>query len=99
MGSKSAEASTLKLKGRLYSQKKEWKKAKESFEKSIVIFKELKNKLELGLSYYYYGRSLKEQGKLEAGKQQLIDAKKIFKKLGAKGWLKKVEKQLKESKA
>jgi len=81
---KEFQAKTLLLSARLYSLKSD-------FEKSIAIYKKIKNKFELAKVYYYYGIFLKNQQAINQAKEYRKRARKLFKKIGAKGWLEKFE--------
>ncbi len=66
-------------------------KAVSYIKKSVLLAKKLNMKLEYAISLYELGKILLEIGKVEEGKKHLKTAQKIFKKAGAKLWLKKVK--------
>ncbi|MCK4756662.1 tetratricopeptide repeat protein, partial [candidate division WOR-3 bacterium] len=80
---KEPKAKALCLSGRLY-------RSKSAFEDSIDIFKKMKSSLELAKVYYYYGILLREQSKKKKASGYFKQAKRIFEKIGAKDWTKKV---------
>ena len=88
---KEPKAKVLCLSGRLYG-------SKSAFEGSIDIFKKMKNSLELAKVYYYYGILLREQSKKKKASGYFKQAKRIFEKIGAKDWTKKVNKKNPEDK-
>ena len=90
LGSKEIKAMVLCLSGRLYTKEKKWDRAKSSFEESISILEETKNTFRLAEVYYYQGLMFIESGDKTNAKKYFAAALKIFKKLGAKGWIKKV---------
>uniref|UniRef100_A0A7V0Z4N1 Tetratricopeptide repeat protein n=1 Tax=candidate division WOR-3 bacterium TaxID=2052148 RepID=A0A7V0Z4N1_UNCW3 len=88
----------------------DWQDAEDKFKEAIALFEELKQPFELAKAYYYYGEALKKCSvqfqldekeivylKMDATKY-LQKAKEIFKRIGAKGWLKKVNELWKEVK-
>lgn len=85
------KAKALCLSGRLYGSKPD-------FEGSIEIFKNLKKNFELAKMYYYYGILLREQSKKKKASGYFKQAKRIFEKIGAKDWTKKVNKKNPEDK-
>jgi len=94
LGSKKLKAYEHCLSARLYTKEKKWQKAKSSFKKSILIFKEIKNKFELARVYYYQGLMFKELGDKTNASKNFIKARKIFEKLGARGWIAKILKYI-----
>ncbi|HHF98097.1 MAG TPA: tetratricopeptide repeat protein, partial [Candidatus Aerophobetes bacterium] len=78
------KADLLRLSGLLYTKEKKWEKAKSSFKKSILIFKDIKNEFELARVYYYQGLMFKELGDKTNASKNFIKARKIFEKLGAR---------------
>ncbi|MDP2808239.1 MAG: tetratricopeptide repeat protein, partial [bacterium] len=77
LNSKSGKAEALLLQGRI-------EKDEDKFKEVLAIFKELKQPLETAKACYYYGQAL---GRLE----KTEEAREIFEKLGAKGWLAKID--------
>ncbi|MCD6400243.1 tetratricopeptide repeat protein [candidate division WOR-3 bacterium] len=88
------KADLLRLSGRLYTKEKKWEKAKSSFKKSMVIFKDIKNEFELARVYYYQGLMFKELGDKTNASKNFIKARKIFEKLGARRWIAKILKYI-----
>jgi len=94
------------IKGKVDSEA--WRQGEKRFKEAIKFFEELKQPFEIAKAYYYYGERLRVKGKTEKkkgeklkrkrktemGKEYLQKAKKIFKEIGAKGW---IEKCLKKS--
>jgi len=83
-----------------------WHIADMKFKEAIKIFEELKQPFEIAKAYYYYGEMLKSEtlkqvqgdsgrkgGKKKAN-EYLQKAREIFEKIGAKGWLKRVNELL-----
>ena len=93
LGSKEIKAMVLCLSGRLYTKEKKWDRAKSSFEESISILEETKNTFRLAEVYYYQGLMFIESGDKTNAKKYFAAALKIFKKLGAKAWIKKVTRE------
>ncbi len=93
LDSKEIKAEGLCLSGQLYTKKEEWDEAKSSFKKSILILKEIKNRFKLAQVYYFQGIMFKESGDKDGAKKSFAKAKEIFKKLGTKGWIKKIERK------
>ena len=94
LGSKEIKAMVLCLSGRLYTKEKKWDRAKSSFEESISILEETKNTFRLAEVYYYQGLMFIESGDKTNAKKTFTRAMGIFKKIGAKGWIKKVTRGL-----
>jgi len=92
MESKAGRAEALLLQARVFSGHPPFKKGDKrdfnnKFIEPIKIFKELKLPFDLARAYFYYAESMGDRAK---GKKYIQKAKKIFKKLGAKGWLAKI---------
>jgi len=81
--------------GIIFKLKKQWNKAIEYFEESMRIRKELEIPYRLADGYYEFGMLYKEKGDKTKAKEYLIKAREIFKKLGAKKSLKRIELKLK----
>ncbi|MBI4727093.1 tetratricopeptide repeat protein [candidate division TA06 bacterium] len=91
--SKTGKAEALLLQARI-------EKAESKFKEAIAIFEELKQPFETAKAYYYYGRMLtsrirkpecRTQENTKEAEEYLQKAREIFEKIGAKGWLKKVQ--------
>jgi diguanylate cyclase (GGDEF)-like protein len=90
LGSKEIKAMALCFSGQLYTKEKKWDRAKSFFKESISILKETKNTFRLAQVCYYQGIMLKESGQKIEAKKSFANVLKIFKKIGAKAWIKKV---------
>ena len=64
------------------------------FEKSIVIFREIKAENELALAYASYGRFYRQQGETEQAREYLTRALEVFERLGTLIEPDKVRKEL-----
>ncbi len=84
------KAALYRLSGRLYSKRREWSRATESFEKALVIFKDLDDSYELAITHYNKGQMLRESGDKAGSKKSISKAGKIFTRIGAKGWLNQI---------
>jgi tetratricopeptide (TPR) repeat protein len=96
--SKSGKAEALLLQARIlssarfqYKDKGEPKTIVNKFTETIRIFKKLNQQFELAQSYFYYGRFLNEINKKDA-RLYFQKATKIFRRIGARHWLKKIKK-------
>ena len=72
-----------------------WEIADMKFKEAIKLFEELNQPFELAKAYYYYGEALKKcSGQFQLDEKEstkyLNKAREIFKKIGAKVWLKRV---------
>jgi len=81
--------------GIIYKLRKQWDKAIDYFKESIRIREELGMPYRLADCYYEFGVLYKEKGDEEKAEENLIKAREIFKKLGAKEFLEKTELELK----
>jgi tetratricopeptide (TPR) repeat protein len=79
------------LLGRLLVKRGEGGPARAAFRESIEIFKEARNELELGKTCYYFAQELRALGDSSESEWYRVQAKEIFQRLGAKGWLRKME--------
>lgn len=84
------KAALHRLSGRLDSKRREWSRAAESFEKALVIFKDLNDNYELSITHFYKGQMLQESGDEVGSKKSISKAKKFFTRIGAKGWLEQI---------
>lgn len=85
------------LMGRYYGLLKKCNKGEEHFQKALDIFKELKEQLSIGKTYYYWGyMELNRGNKLLAG-ERIKNALDIFCALGVHGWKQQAEKLLKRT--
>ncbi len=91
LNSKRIKAEALSFLGRLHTKEKKWDRAKSSFGESISILKQIKARFELARVYYYQGLMFQGSGDRVNAKECLTMAMRTFKKLGAKGWIKKIE--------
>ncbi len=84
------KAALHRLSGRLDSKRCEWSEAAESFEKALVIFKDIDDSYELAITHFYNGQMLRESGDEAGSKKSISKAGKIFRRIGAKGWMKHI---------
>jgi tetratricopeptide (TPR) repeat protein len=82
-------AAALLLKARIDAAKGNWLSAVEKCEQVISILKERNQPYQTARAYYYYGMALREKKGTDTGNRYLLQAKDIFTKIGALGWLKK----------
>ncbi|MCK4505713.1 MAG: tetratricopeptide repeat protein [Candidatus Aegiribacteria sp.] len=90
LDSRKIEATAHYLSGRLSAKEKRWDKAIIAFNKSLTIFEDINRQLNIGQVHYYQGLMHRESGDESRAMKSLDDARKIFEKLGAEGWIKKV---------
>ncbi|MCK4506779.1 MAG: tetratricopeptide repeat protein, partial [Candidatus Aegiribacteria sp.] len=84
------KAGLYRLSGRLDSKRRKWSSAAESFEKALVIFKDLDDSYELAITYFFKGQMLRESGDRAGTKKSISKARKVFTRIGARGWLKQI---------
>lgn len=91
MNSEKERAGILFLQARVASLDNRWdrKSVKERFVQSIRMFEELDMPDELGKAYYSYAMYLKKIDELKSANEFLARAKKIFRKAGNIGYIKK----------
>lgn len=85
--------------GLIYRFKKDWEKAIKYSQDCIKILKEINMPFDLAEIYYEFALLYKDKGDKKEMLDYLMKAKKLSEKIGAKGWLKKVEKELAETMA
>lgn len=85
--------------GLIYRFKKDWEKAIKYSQDCIKILKEINMPFDLAENYYEFALLYKDKGDKKEMLDYLMKAKKLSEKIGAKGWLKKVEKELAETMA
>lgn len=88
------KAALHRLSGRLDSKRCEWSRAAESFEKALVIFKDIDDSCELAITHCYKGQMLRESGDKVGSKKSISKARKIFTRIGAIGWLNRLDPRL-----
>jgi len=93
LGSKAHQAKGLCLKGRLHVKRGEGAPARAAFGEAMTLFKELRNELDLGKVCFYYAQGLAELGEAREAQWYRVQAKEIFARLGAKGWLRRMSEQ------
>ena len=91
IGTDVAKANLLCLYGRLYTKKRKWNKAESSFKEAISIYKNLKKKHEIAMVCYYQSLMFRESGDKINARKYYNRAKRIFKSIGAKGWIEKIK--------
>ncbi|HIE34335.1 MAG TPA: hypothetical protein EYP86_04275 [Candidatus Altiarchaeales archaeon] len=89
LGSKSNYALSLCLLARVSAKIGDWQKSRRNFRKVIQLCRNLKEILELRKVYYWYGEAT--LNKKTDARNYLELAREIFMRVGARGWLKKVE--------
>ena len=96
--SKYHRGAALCLQGRLQTLRGEGTPAQSSFQGSLALFKDLREELDLGKACFYFGQGLRALGEQNGSDWYLVQAKEIFTRLKARGWLSRIEK-LQESQA
>lgn len=91
MNSRDLKGFAHRLQARLHVKRQERDLAREEFQEAIALFKEIREELELGKACYYYWQGLKEMGDDRESEWYGVQAKEIFTRLKAKGWLEKME--------
>uniref|UniRef100_A0A7C4XL44 Diguanylate cyclase n=1 Tax=candidate division WOR-3 bacterium TaxID=2052148 RepID=A0A7C4XL44_UNCW3 len=91
---KNKVAETFLIQARIEAQKGNWKKAQTKFQDAISIFDQLGLPLEKAKAYYYYALDMNFSGRKNISKKYLQMAYKIFERLSAHPWLKRVKKKL-----
>ncbi len=77
--------------GRLHVKRGEGEAARAAFQESIAIFKDTRNEMELGKTCSFFAQGLRALGEPGESEWYRVQAKEIFQRLGAKGWLEKME--------
>jgi class 3 adenylate cyclase/tetratricopeptide (TPR) repeat protein len=93
-GTKEVEIQALRAKGKAII-KENFGKTISYLKESISLAEKQKMNLELAKSHFELAKVLKDVGEIKESGKRLKEAKKIFEKAGAKGWLKKVEELIK----
>ncbi|MCK4266075.1 MAG: DUF2791 family P-loop domain-containing protein [Thermoplasmata archaeon] len=75
----------FKVKGVIYRIKKDWDRAVENFNKSVVILEMLDIPYDLGNTYFELGRTYEKMGESMAAISSYSMAKELFENVGAKG--------------
>jgi tetratricopeptide (TPR) repeat protein len=91
MNSRDLKGMAHRLQARLHVKRRESNLARAEFQEAIALFKEIREELELGKACYYYWQGLKEMGDDREGEWYRVQAREIFTRLKAKGWLEKME--------
>ncbi len=91
LDSREFDGTVLNLRGRLHVRRREGPQAKSAFQEAIALFREIRNPLALGEACYYFGQGFKDLGEEREGDGYLAQAREIFQRLGAQGWLRKIE--------
>lgn len=84
--------------GLIYRFKKDWEKAIKYSQDCIKILKEINMPFDLAEIYYEFALLYKDKGDKKEMLDYLMKAKNLSEKIGAKGWLEKIEKELAEAK-
>ena len=90
-GDENGIAETYKFLGCIYARGKKWQQAERVFQRSIQIFEECQNLLNVAEVRYEYGLMCIEQGKKEIAKWELNRALDIFSELQANSDVQKVK--------
>ncbi len=89
LNSDDAVAEIMYLFGIFWIKKKDWDKAKESFEKAVSTFEEIKDLYASGKAYYYFGLMFTEMDDEVNSRVHLKKARDNFEKIGARWWFEK----------
>jgi len=84
--------------GLIYRFKKDWDKAIKYFQDSIKILKEINMSFDLAEVYYEFALVYKDKGDKKEMLDYLMKGRELSEKIGAKGHLKKIEKEIEEMK-
>jgi len=95
-GDENGIAETYKFLGCIYAREKKWQQAERVFQRSIQIFEECKNPLNVAEVRYEYGLMCIEQGRKEVAKWELNRALDSFSELQAISDVQKVKAALEE---
>lgn len=98
LGEKFMIASAYYKYGIIHRFEKDWDKSADYFGKSLKILQELKMPYDVGEVYYEFALMYEDKGYIEEAVLALEKAQKIFEKIGARGYLDKVDKKLEEIK-
>ncbi|MDI6917010.1 MAG: tetratricopeptide repeat protein [Thermoplasmatales archaeon] len=85
--------------GLIYRFKKDWDKAIEYYHDCIKILENLNMPFDLAEIYYNFALLYKDKGDKKEMLSYLMKGKELSEKIGAKGWLEKIEKEITETKA
>ncbi len=80
--------------GLIYRFKKDWDKSIKYFQDCIKILREIGMSFDLAEIYYEFALLYKDKGDKKEMLDYLTKAKELAEKIGAKGWLKKIEKEI-----
>ena len=94
LGSREKKGRALTLSGRFLARKKNWDDSETAFSEAISIYSELEYKPNLAEVCFYQGLMLEATGDTKGSEKQYKKAGKVFRELGAKEWIKKVDAKL-----
>jgi tetratricopeptide (TPR) repeat protein len=78
------------LQGRLHVRRGEGAQAWAAFQEAMTVFKDIREDYELGIACYYYAQGLSQLVGAREAEWYRVQAREIFARLGAKGWLRKM---------
>jgi predicted ATPase len=90
---KPLKAEVMLLLGRLNSARSKWSEAKSAFDNALKSFEEMSQPFELAQTHYYFGCALKRSDN-EGFRGHLKEAHRIFKRIGSKNWVDRVNAEL-----
>lgn len=83
--------------GLIYRFKKDWEKAIKYSQDCIGILKKINMPFDLAEIYYEFALLYKDKGDKKEMLNYMLKAKNLSEKIGAKGWLEKIEKEVEEA--
>ncbi|MCD4706243.1 MAG: tetratricopeptide repeat protein [Candidatus Sabulitectum sp.] len=95
LDSDTVEASAYLLSGRLAAQENRWNDATTAFDKSLLVHRKFDRQLSTGEVYYYQGLMFNKAGDGARALESFTRATDIFKRIGATGWLDKLNAAMK----
>ncbi|MBA7567170.1 hypothetical protein ES708_08871 [subsurface metagenome] len=87
-------ADVFKLKGILSKKLKDWESSNKFFKRSIKIYSQQGDRLNEGETYYEWGDMLFIKKNKDLAEKKLLKSKKILESIGAKKYLREIEKKL-----
>ena len=91
LSSKRHRAQLLSLRAGLKDKQGDWQGSTADFTESINLLGSLGEKAELAMGSYHFGQALLAHGEKDKGRWYLGEAKRLFRDMGAQGWLSKME--------
>jgi len=87
-------ADVFKLKGILSKKLKDWESSNKFFKRSIKVYSQQGDRLNEGETYYEWGDMLFIKKNKDLAEKKLLKSKKILESIGAKKYLREIEKKL-----